>query len=113
MSLGAICCYQLENNPPAQKSIIVSRMFGEPVEDIERLKEAMATYAARAGEKIKGAKAGGRGDERLLGTFPPPSSPSPRGASSKVIAKWKDNLMKKRIWISSLTERMSLYLLNI
>jgi hypothetical protein len=29
------------------------------------------------------------------------------------IAKWKDNLRKKRIWISSPTERMSLYLLNI
>jgi len=50
------CCYQLENNPPAQKSIIVSRMFGQPVEDIERLKEAAATYAARAGERLREQK---------------------------------------------------------
>jgi DNA polymerase V len=54
--LQGICCYQLEQNPPAQKSIIVSRMFGEPIEDIERLKEAAATYAARAGEKLREQK---------------------------------------------------------
>jgi DNA polymerase V len=54
--LGGVCCYQLENNPPAQKSIIVSRMFGEPVEDVERLKEAAATYAARAGERLREQK---------------------------------------------------------
>ena len=54
--LQGICCYQLEHNPPAQKSIIVSRMFGEPIEDIERLKEAAAAYAARAGEKLREQK---------------------------------------------------------
>ena len=47
------CCYQLEQNPPARKSIVVSRMFGEPVESIEQLKEAAASYAARAGEKLR------------------------------------------------------------
>jgi DNA polymerase V len=58
--LGGVCCYQLENNPPAQKSIIVSRMFGEPVEDVERLKEAAATYAARAGERLREQKLAAR-----------------------------------------------------
>jgi DNA polymerase V len=47
------CCYELEHNPPAQKSIIVSRMFGEPVESIEKLKEAAASYASRAGERLR------------------------------------------------------------
>jgi DNA polymerase V len=47
------CCYQLEQNPPAQKSLIVSRMFGEPVESIEQLKEAAANYASRAGERLR------------------------------------------------------------
>jgi DNA polymerase V len=47
------CCYQLEQNPPAQKSIIVSRMFGEPVESIEQLKEAAASYASRAGQRLR------------------------------------------------------------
>jgi DNA polymerase V len=47
------CCYELEQNPPAQKSLIVSRMFGEPVESIEQLKEAAASYASRAGERLR------------------------------------------------------------
>jgi len=47
------CCYQLEQNPPARKSIVVSRMFGQPVESIEKLKEAAACYASRAGEKLR------------------------------------------------------------
>jgi DNA polymerase V len=47
------CCYELEQNPPAQKSIIVSRMFGEPVESVEQLKEAAASYASRAGERLR------------------------------------------------------------
>jgi DNA polymerase V len=47
------CCYQLEENPPARKSIVVSRMFGVPVESAEQLKEATASYAARAGEKLR------------------------------------------------------------
>jgi DNA polymerase V len=49
-------CYELEQNPPAQKSLVVSRMFGQPIEDIEQLKEATATYAARAGEKLREQK---------------------------------------------------------
>ncbi len=47
------CCYQLEQNPPARKSIVVSRMFGQPVESIEKLKEAAASYASRAAEKLR------------------------------------------------------------
>jgi DNA polymerase V len=51
--LRGICCYQLENNPPAKKSICVSRMFGQPVETVDELKEAIASYASRAGEKLR------------------------------------------------------------
>ncbi|MGD0572915.1 MAG: Y-family DNA polymerase [Sedimentisphaerales bacterium] len=49
-------CYELEQNPPTQKSLVVSRMFGQPIEDIEQLKEAIATYVARAGEKLREQK---------------------------------------------------------
>jgi DNA polymerase V len=31
-------------------------MFGQPIEDIEQLKEAIATYTARAGEKLREQK---------------------------------------------------------
>ena len=52
--LRGISCYPLEQNPPVKKSITVSRMFGEPVESIEELKEAIASYASRAGRKLRG-----------------------------------------------------------
>ncbi len=51
--LRGICCYQLEQNPPLKKTIIVSRMFGESVESVDKLKEAAASYAARAGERLR------------------------------------------------------------
>jgi len=47
------CCYNLEQNPPAKKSLAVSRMFGVPIDSIEQLKEAAASYAARAGERLR------------------------------------------------------------
>ncbi|MBN2589299.1 MAG: Y-family DNA polymerase [Sedimentisphaerales bacterium] len=46
-------CYELEHNPPARQSIVVSRMFGTPIESIEQLKEAISVYASRAGEKLR------------------------------------------------------------
>jgi DNA polymerase V len=51
--LRGISCYPLEQNPPTKKTITVSRMFGKPVESIEELKEAVASYASRAGEKLR------------------------------------------------------------
>ncbi|MEJ2648786.1 MAG: Y-family DNA polymerase [Sedimentisphaerales bacterium] len=47
------CCYELEHNPPARQSIVVSRMFGTPIESMEQLKEAAAVYASRAGERLR------------------------------------------------------------
>ncbi|MDT8300590.1 MAG: Y-family DNA polymerase [Sedimentisphaerales bacterium] len=52
--LRGISCYPLEQNPPVKKSITVSRMFGKPVKSVEELKEAIASYASRAGEKLRG-----------------------------------------------------------
>lgn len=49
-------CYCLEQNPPTRKQVAVSRSFGEPVEDIEKLKEATAAFAVRAGEKLRQEK---------------------------------------------------------
>jgi len=51
--LRGICCYELEEQPPAKKGITVSRMFGRKVETVEELKEAIANYASRAGEKLR------------------------------------------------------------
>ncbi|MHC4110149.1 MAG: Y-family DNA polymerase [Planctomycetota bacterium] len=51
--LKGMSCYPLEQNPPVKKSIAVSRSFGKPVESIEGLKEAIATYCSRGGEKLR------------------------------------------------------------
>jgi DNA polymerase V len=54
--LRGICCYPLEQNPPARKSMMVSRMFGQSIESIEGLKEAAASYASKAAEKLREQK---------------------------------------------------------
>jgi len=46
-------CYPLEQNPPSKKSLAVSRMFGRSVTSVQELNEAVATYASRAGEKLR------------------------------------------------------------
>jgi DNA polymerase V len=51
--LRGMSCYELEEQPPAKKGITVSRMFGRKVETLEELKEAIASYASRAGEKLR------------------------------------------------------------
>jgi DNA polymerase V len=51
--LRGVCCYPLEDNPPAKKSICVSRMFGRSVNSAEELKEAISSYASRAGERLR------------------------------------------------------------
>ena len=53
--LRGISCYELEEQPPTKKGITVSRMFGRKVETAEELKEAIASYASRAGEKLREA----------------------------------------------------------
>jgi DNA polymerase V len=51
--LRGMSCYELEDQPPAKKGITVSRMFGRKVETLEELKEAISSYASRAGEKLR------------------------------------------------------------
>jgi len=51
--LRGMSCYELEEQPPTKKGITVSRMFGRKVETVEELKEAIASYASRAGEKLR------------------------------------------------------------
>lgn len=53
--LRGISCYELEERPPTKKGITVSRMFGRKVETAEELKEAISSYASRAGEKLREA----------------------------------------------------------
>ena len=51
--LRGISCLDLEDVAPAKKQIMSSRSFGAPVERIEELQEAVASYVERAAEKLR------------------------------------------------------------
>jgi DNA polymerase V len=51
--LRGISCLPLELCPAAKKETCVSRSFGQPVETLQELREAIATYTARAAEKLR------------------------------------------------------------
>ena len=46
-------CIALENATPSRKSIVASRSFGRPVLKPTEMAEAVATYTARAAEKMR------------------------------------------------------------
>lgn len=51
--LRGIKCHELELAPPPKKSICVSRSFSHRLTDIDSVREALLTHAARAGEKLR------------------------------------------------------------
>ena len=51
--LNGESCIALELNPPSKQAIITSRSFGELQTELEPLKEAVATFAARCAEKLR------------------------------------------------------------
>jgi DNA polymerase V len=54
--LRGVSCLPLELCPPARRSLTVSRSFGTGVETLAELREAVAFYATRAGEKLRRRK---------------------------------------------------------
>lgn len=54
--LRGVSCLPLELCPPPRRSLTVSRSFGAPVETLAELREAVAAYAVRAGEKLRQRK---------------------------------------------------------
>lgn len=53
LELQGISCIDLETAPPAKKSIVSSRSFGEPVMRREHLAEAVCWHVTRAAEKLR------------------------------------------------------------
>ncbi|KKN98670.1 hypothetical protein LCGC14_0143490 [marine sediment metagenome] len=51
--LGGTPCLALEEAAPAKREICSSRAFGQRLNEIEPIREAVATYAARACEKLR------------------------------------------------------------
>lgn len=58
--LRGIACIGFSDAPPSRKTIACTRSFGSAVTDFEEMREAVATYASRAAEKMRrfGLKAG-------------------------------------------------------
>ena len=52
--LNGVHCIPLEAAPPAKQQIVSSRSFGHLLTEMQDLLEAVATYAARAGVKLRG-----------------------------------------------------------
>ena len=51
--LRGIPCIPLELAPPPRKGLMVSRSFGRRITEFEPLREALAAYVTRAGEKLR------------------------------------------------------------
>lgn len=54
--LRGISCLALEELPAPQKGIASAKSFGRPVEALEELEEALSTYTARVGEKLRASR---------------------------------------------------------
>ncbi len=53
LELRGIGCYGLEENPGLNKGICCSRSFGYPVTKFNEMKEAVASYIAKAAERLR------------------------------------------------------------
>lgn len=51
--LRGVSCISFSEAPPSRKSIACTRSFGRPITDFEEMREAVATYASRAAEKLR------------------------------------------------------------
>jgi DNA polymerase V len=51
--LRGISCLPLERRAPPKKSLMVSRSFGRSITSLDEMREAVATYATRAAEKLR------------------------------------------------------------
>ncbi|GAB6095370.1 Y-family DNA polymerase [Desulfatiferula olefinivorans] len=51
--LAGRSCFALDDHPAPKKNITVSRSFNAPLSDPEALREALASYAVRGGEKLR------------------------------------------------------------
>ncbi len=48
-----VSCLTVEDCPPPKQAVTVSRMFGRPITTLAEMREAVAAYTARAGEKLR------------------------------------------------------------
>lgn len=54
--LNGVPCLELEEMPPPKKAIASAKSFGHPVEALDEMSEALSTYIARVGEKLRAGR---------------------------------------------------------
>ncbi len=53
LELRGVSCIPLETKAKPKKGIMSSKSFGRPIQELQELEEAVATYTARAAEKLR------------------------------------------------------------
>jgi DNA polymerase V len=56
LELNGVSCLTLEEVTPDKKNICCSRSFGHPIDSVDELAEAVASFASRGGEKLRRQK---------------------------------------------------------
>jgi DNA polymerase V len=73
--LNGIPCIDIENTPPAKKSIVSSRSFGEYLTSFNEVKEAVSYFVARSSEKMRSQKSACNSITVFIRTNPFKNSP--------------------------------------
>ena len=73
--LNGIPCIDIDNTPPAKKSIVSSRSFGEYLTSPDEVKEAVSYFVARASEKMRSQKSACNSITVFIRTNPFKNSP--------------------------------------
>ncbi len=85
--LNGECCLELEAIAPTKKQIVSSRSFGNTVTSESSLREAVATFTARAAEKLRREKQLCRGISVFIRGNPFANKPYYANSSSYVLAE--------------------------
>jgi DNA polymerase V len=78
-------CIELEEIAPAKKSIVKSRSFGQPVTDINELREAVSAFTTRAAEKLRQQQSYATLITTFIHTSPFNPDPAQRHAASYAV----------------------------
>ena len=79
-------CLTLETTPPPRKSVIRSRSFGQAIYNAKAVREAVATHASRAAEKLRAAERVAGHLQVFIQAGPSAKNLTYRNAASKPLA---------------------------
>ena len=100
--LNGTCCLALEEDTPPRQQIRSSRSFGKTVQELEPLKDAAATFASIASEKLRrqGSLAGAMHVFVTTNPFKPDAAQYANGQTLKLPQPTDDSLALARIAVA-------------